>query len=445
MTQSWKFVSVPVLLLIFLVSAGLAAQETGPRVLPEDAEGVADDSKTGWSPGLLANGTFSLGQSANVPGAPDGVSMSLGYMIGGRLDYLSPSMRHEWTNALNLELGFTRTPAIDVFIKSLDRIDFKTSYLYHFAKVPWLGPFASLRLSTVMLRTVEVRADPVNVIRLDLNEDYTDDGAGNLTLDGLPADATHPRANARDGRDKIRLTPPFSPLTLRESAGIFALPLDKTEVKLDIRLGVGAWETFVNGGYALSDNDATADLLELRAMEDTVQLGAELAMLAGGILKERVLWGLSALFMQPFVHNSDTTLEGIDLLNMEFEASLGVSLWEFLSVNYAFKAYRQPLIVDDWQIQNSLLISVGINLPRPAPTPMEEPAACECPACDAPAAEEPAPADEPAAEAPPAAEEPVAEEPTPEATTADAAVPVADATAETPAAPAPEAAPAPVQ
>jgi hypothetical protein len=357
------------------------AQETVSKVVLEDAEGVTDNSKNGWQPFLKTNANFALGQSKSVPGNTDGTSFQFGYMINGALDYLSPSGSHEWANLLKWELGYSRTPVVDAFIKSLDIIDFKTSYLYHIPAVPWLGPFTSFRLTTPMLASYEVRSDPTNVIRLDVGEKQYVDSAGNPTDgDGGPVILpTDPRVEQYKSADRIDLTKAFAPLVLRESAGMFAIPVDKEGFKLDIRLGIGAWETFVRNGYVLEDNEATKDFLELRKLEDTVQVGAEAGIIAGGVLKEIFNYRLSALFMQPFAHSGSSTLKGIDLLNMEFEATAGINLFRYLSINYSFKAYKQPLIVDDWQIQNSLLIGVGFDF-FPA-EPAEEAAPCNCPAC----------------------------------------------------------------
>jgi hypothetical protein len=157
-------------------------------------------------------------------------------------------------------------------------------------------------------------------------------------------------------------------------------------VKFDARLGFGAWETFVRDGYFVEDNADTADLLELRQMQDSVQIGPELGMILSGAAKEILTYRASALFMQPVYvrQDIDTKIEGIDRMNMEFEVGLGVKITKYMAVNYTFKAYRQPLIIDDWQIQNNLLFSVGFAIPEPPPPPPACPVCPVCPVCPAP-------------------------------------------------------------
>ena len=372
----------------FLLSSGpLSAQDTGPRLIPETADGVVDDSATGWHPWLRFGANMALGQSKNVPGTADGLSLQLGYKIGARLDFLSQKRTNEWTNFLGMELAYTRTPVVDAFVKSIDKIEFKSTYLYHPEKLPWLGPFVAFRLSTPMLPGYDVRSDPSNVVHLEPKEAQLFNDAGEpIDDDGQVIDANHDSVTQVNSGDRIDLTEALSPLTIRESVGVFAIPLDKPWLKTDFRLGFGAWETFVRDGYVIEDNPDTADLLELRRMQDSVQLGPELGIALGGAYKEHLTYAASALFMQPVYQTTETDLEGIELLNMEFEAGLGVRITKYFSIDYSFKAYKQPLIVDDWQIQNNILLTIAFEVPAPATPPPVCPPAPECPS-PAPASE----------------------------------------------------------
>ena len=410
---------------IFLaVGSIVSAQETGPKVILKNAEGVDKSKGTGWHPHLKVAGNMALGQSKNTPGTPDGVSLQLGYIIGANLDYLSPSQKHEWANALGLELAYTRTPVVDAFVKSVDRIDFRSAYLFHIPRVPWLGPFLAFRLSTPMLPAYLVRAEPTNVYWLEVGaapEDTNGDGVLE-DEDGVAIDVNHPEVTTYQAGRRIKLTKELAPLTIRESAGLFAIPIDKPWLKLDARLGFGAWETFVRNGFVVEDNGDTADIFELRRMQDSVQLGPELGVILTGAVKENLTYSLSALLMQPVYHNAETGLNGSELLNVELEAKLGVKVTKYVSIDYSFKAYRQPLIVDEWQIQNNLLVSIGFELPAPpAPTPACPPAPpCpECPAAPTPdAISEPEPPTAPPKAPSPAPVKPESETPAPESQSA---------------------------
>ena len=356
------------ILMACLVSMTATAEDAGPKLIPKTADGVDDSRGAGWHPGLRFAGNMALGQSKNVPGTTDGVSIQLGYMINAGLGFLSRKKTNEWASSLDMALAYTRTPVVDAFVKSIDTINFKSTYLYHPERLPWLGPFVAFRLTAPMLPGYEVRADPTDVVRLD--------------PDGDVIDADTDPVTRIDSGDKIDLTDAFAPLTLRESVGAFATPLDKPWLKTDIRLGFGAWETFVRGGFVVEDDEST-DLYELRQMQDSVQIGPELGILLNGAFKEHLTYFVSALFMYPVYESTDTALEGIDLLNMEFDAGLGVKITKYVSIDYAFKAYKQPLIVNKWQVQNNILLTIAFEVPSPAPPPPACPPVPECPAAAA--------------------------------------------------------------
>ena len=370
-------VSTIALIALFLsVAPGASAQDVEAELIPEIKDTLVQYDRTGWHPRLKLNGNFALGHSKNVPGNTDGASVQFGALLNGTADYLSTNENHEWTNALLWDLGYTQTPAVkSVWIKSMDRLEFKTAYLYHLPRVKWLGPFFAFRLNTTVLPSYEVHGESVHVVRLEPGEAVTVNDAGTpVDENGNPYPFT-----SHSGKAKIDLTDSFAPLTLRQTLGLFAKPLTRPELTFDTRLGIGAWETFSRNGYVIEENDNT-DFLLLRRLQDPVQVGAELGAVLSGILKDGLLsYSISALFMQPFAYsdNIETDLEGIELLNREFEASLGVNLTKYFSINYSFKAVKQPLIVDAWQIQNNLLISVGFDLVGNPPPPAPEPP-CDC-------------------------------------------------------------------
>lgn len=407
-TPKWPIAFVFLVLSLFAQQA--RAQEAGPDYIPESAAGLEAQTKAGWHPRLKLSANFATGQSQDVPGSPDGVSFQLGYLINGELNYLNSSEEHEWLNSLLLQLGYSQTPVVDAMVKSVDTIDLKSTYLYHIPAASWFGPFVAFRLTTSMLRGYDVRGEDTQVLRLDVGEEVvTDTDADGNPLDdnGDIVDATHPRVETIEAGKTIDLTGAFAPLTLRESAGLFAIPTDSEPLRLDIRLGFGAWETFVGDGYVLDDNKDTEALLELRAMQDSVQAGPELGLLIKGMMETKMTYSASALLMQPVVHSADTDLEGLDLLNAEFEGIVGFKPWEFFSIDYSFKVYKQPLIVDAWQIQNNILLSLNVDIvggPAPAPAP--------CPPCECPPLPPPAPEADKSAEqsqpAPTATDEPAA-------------------------------------
>ncbi|MDJ0761668.1 MAG: hypothetical protein QNJ97_01670 [Myxococcota bacterium] len=341
-------------MLALLVSSPVFAQD-GPasqegKFIPQDVSGVEEGKAPGWHPFLKGSANLSLSHNDNVVGTPDGTNLNFGFLINGALDYLSLDKQHEWTNSLNWQLGFTRTPLIDKVVKNLDGLDFETTYLYHIPAVPWLGPFASFQLKTVVFKSDAIFAEDKDVVRY-LSNGQPENGFDN---DDNPIPTTI------EAKTKIRLTKAFSPTTLRESLGIFAKPVEKPLITLDFRVGWGFWETFVRNGYAIED--AGANPLVLRRMEDVVELGPELRIGAKGNINEFVTYAAKALFMYPVYQSEDNEFDGIDKLNTEFEFLLGVKLAEWASLDYTFKAYKLPVIFDGWQVQNGLLLSLNVSI-----------------------------------------------------------------------------------
>jgi len=357
-----------VLLMMFLAGFALAQDEEAPVESKVNIQGVdvtsdVDEKETGWDPLLKASGNFSLGHNQNMPGNPDGLSMSLGYLINGGMDYLNDTREHEWMNTLMWQLGYAQTPAIEKFVKNMDMIDLKSSYLYHIPSISWMGPFASVRIKTSMLPSYAIYAEDKNILRLRVAEDYTVAPDGSIADgDFNPIGIANPRVETVTAGNEIDLTSAFAPTTLRQGGGWFFIPMDKKEIKIDARVGLGVWETFTRDGYSVKDNEDTETVLELQQMQDYVQLGPEASLALNGVLEKMVTYFFGALAMYPAWHNADTDLEGIELTNVEFDFLLGIALWEYVSLDYAFKAYYQPLLVEDWQLQNGLLLSVNFNL-----------------------------------------------------------------------------------
>jgi len=322
-------------------------------LLPEDLTPLGEfEVGTGWTRLLKASGNLAMAHNRNVVGSVDGTNLTLGYLINGGLAYLNETREHEWQNSLDWQLSYTRTPAFDLFLKNIDALDFQTAYLYHIPSAPWLGPFVSFRLKAQVFPGYLVLSEDTTVTRLgpDGEREPRTDLAGNPIGDRVYEAGT-----------KIPLTDAFAPTNLRQTVGLFAIPYEERMAKIDLRAGFGAWEMFVRDGYTIADDEDTP-ALEIKRMRDSVQLGPEISARITGLIAENVNYGFHATWMYPVWVSIDTELEGIELLNSEYAFLLGVKLWEWASLDYSFKAYRLPLIADQWQIQNGLLLSITLQV-----------------------------------------------------------------------------------
>lgn len=337
-----------------LPAVSIAQNGDGPVVktdlIPEEIKGNDEEQPPGWHPSLKLSLSLSYNHNSDVVGIQNGTNLNIGGTTNGSLNFLSDNRDHEWLNSLVWQIGYTRTPSVDRLFKNIDMFDLESSYLYHFPQIEWLGPFATFQLKTSLFPGYTLFPGETDIVSLDRqgNPEQTD-AEGN------------PQSRTVSALEKVHLTDSFAPTTLRQSIGFFAIPVDQRLFRLDTRLGFGAWETFVRGGYTIADDGQTPEF-EIRRMEDSVQAGPELKIAASGEFNEYVKYSAKSVFMYPVLISVDTDLEGIALLNREFEFLLGVQIFEWASLDYTFKAIRNPLIYDGWQIQNGLLISVNFTL-----------------------------------------------------------------------------------
>lgn len=297
--------------------------------------------KDGWHPSLKAGFNFAFSQTQGVVGITDGVTLALGLQVHGGLIYRLRT--HEWVSKLVILHTQTKVPNIEPFLKAVDTFEFSTLYQYRFPKVPWLGLFAGLRMQTALMPGSLVRDTDIALEITELD--------GTVTSRSLIA------------QKPFRLTGPFAPFFLKQFAGGLAKPLTKPWMSIDIKLGIGAVEVWTSEGVVVKDDKATADVLEMARLQDYIQAGAELQVGVTGVLANKILtYGLYAEVMFPFAHTAETDLEGVELVNMDFRFTLGIKLFSWASLVYSLSALRVPLIVDQWQVTNNLMLSITADL-----------------------------------------------------------------------------------
>jgi hypothetical protein len=316
------------------------AQDAPAGKAPEDVIKTMDSEEErpeGWARKLTLGGTFSYSHSSNVVGSPDGANVQLGLVLDGALNWSRD--RHAWQNTLQVLQTRSKTPVIDRFIKSLDSFVLQSTYLYSLKQPAKLGLYGRLRVSTQVFAGYEVRAEPTEVLRLFLD--------GSEVLETVEAE------------DPIDLTSAFDPLVLAQNAGVFANPIATERLSVGLKLGLGLQEILVGDEtFALQDDGATPEL-ELRQLEDVTQGGCVLDLNLAGRLAENVAWKLdTAVFLELFT-NSDADA---DALNLESIGSVSVKLVKWASLDYVLNVRRLPRVVDEWQVQNGLVLTAGFDL-----------------------------------------------------------------------------------
>ncbi|RME03708.1 MAG: hypothetical protein D6812_04980 [Deltaproteobacteria bacterium] len=356
--HSWPFrsISQPILVTLSLLSSLLAfdvpplAAQVGAPIPQSDEEQarlrerIEESKAEAERDGLDLTGTlganFSFNHNSNVVGQDDGSLVNLGLLFDAGLLFRRRS--HELRGNLAVQHAQTRTSSIGRFVKSLDSLDLKALYLYHFSRPAWLSPFASGSMSTPLFRGYAVRAEDTRL------QDVS------ATGEAIGAEETIP------AKETIDLTDPLSPLVLKENAGFLATPIDTEKRHFEFGLGLGGLHVFARNGRVLTE-EKDDPVVKRVALADSNQLGGVFQAAFKNQLRDAMLLTLRAELMYPFYTDADTS--NIDLLlNTDLSAALRVTLGKFVSLDYIFSLKRIPLLLDEWQIQNGLLVNFAYEL-----------------------------------------------------------------------------------
>lgn len=323
---------------MILGSVGSAlAQDVVDDALVDRAK-TREEKAQGWTRSLDLNFNGSFSHSDHVVGAPDGSTVQLGIVLGGDANLVRE--KHEWENELELQHSQSRSPALDRFIKSIDQLNIQTTYLYHLDSPDWFGPFARASLSTSVLEGYEVRAADTNVDRI------ADDGT--VTNEVVLAEAD------------IALTDPFEPMLLKQTLGVFADPVREEDIQLRTKAGLGLQEIVVRDGYAVTGEDA--GVLTLTQLRGANEVGAEAELDLTGKSGENVTYEATLNFFYPVASSSDIEFDGLDALNTALTGKVSVKLSGWASLDYVVGVKRLPMILDEWQVSNGLILTAGFSL-----------------------------------------------------------------------------------
>ena len=326
-------------MLILVLAIPVYAEEVIEEDLIEGAKSK-EEKKDGLTGKLSLGTSISYTHNRNVVGSQDGSNFQLGLVLDGSTQYTKGV--HEWLNELSIKETFSKTPSIEPLLKTVDNLAFQSTYFIHFEKLDWLGPFVRFRLETPLFAGSDVRASDTDIIKIN-----TDGTTANETV---------------EAQKKISLTSSFAPLQLKEIIGVFANPISEAFFVLEAKLGVGSMQTFTQKGYVINDDDKTPEL-ELKQLEDYVQLGVELELVLSGALAENINWVVAANFFQPaYVSVESVDHEGFEGMDITIDAKLSVKLAKWISLDYVLSAKRIPVILEEWQIQNGLLLTAGFDL-----------------------------------------------------------------------------------
>ncbi len=331
-----RSLNIPTIFL--LLALGFQAAAQSDLILDKAPDEIK--KKDGWDFLLTPGLNLSLSSNRSVIGQPEGLSMTVGASVSSGARFRKGP--HEWRSSLNINELFTRTPTLEEFVKSTDIVKLESMYLFHL--LDWLGPFAKINIDTVLLEGFDARSEPVSWV-ITRSDGTTDTRSG----------------------FHLRLNDGFAPLTFKETAGFFASPYNSTPLKIEGRLGFGGQHVFANDALAIQDDGAT-DTIEVITLKSYSQAGGLVEVgFSGELYAKRLIYTTKAEIMIPFLYelNKGDDRDMLDLTNIEFSASLSFRVFEWLSLDYVFRAIRQPQLLDEFQLQNNILLTASYTFFKP--------------------------------------------------------------------------------
>ncbi len=204
---------------------------------------LGQTSGSRWKTNWQLSGSTQLSTSQNTTGEDLSV-LSLSTQVYGRSIY--SSNRNFANLRLIFEEGFTRKEG-DSFRKSIDEFEVRATYIYRFSER--IGPYLRGVIDTKLFST-EARFDQPQQL---LIRDET-------------GDTTEVASNISD----FTLSPSLSPLELRQGFGINSQLVRSFPLTLDMRIGIGARQSYVTDTFDLNDDRTIASKLQ-----DTSTIGLE--------------------------------------------------------------------------------------------------------------------------------------------------------------------------
>ena len=282
--------------------------------------------RDGFFGSLIVGGDLALNSRSNVPGLPDGTSLTLRAFADGRLSariFDSPLVLQ-----LQVEEGQTKSPDLP-FQKTNDRVKLDALYVYQLA--PWIGPYVRFRAETNLLPGEQAFIQPTNVVLLRGDGSARD--LGSVTT--------------------VRLSPPIGLSQLKEGAGLHVRAFKSIFGEMTLRGGIGARHRIARDLYEPQD-DATTSALEYREILSTNQVGVEATILGAARITRWVLLNLEFDTLIPF--------EGIDKTILDLEASVSLKLTSYVSVNYVLRLIQDKSLYPDPTIQQDVRLRFSLEL-----------------------------------------------------------------------------------
>ncbi|MGB0589180.1 MAG: hypothetical protein ACPGU1_05820 [Myxococcota bacterium] len=330
------------------LACGLSALLVAPVAAAEGAEPPTKDAKAETAAAeeevdplemrLRVGVSAAFTQSDGVVGQQDGLGVTFGTSVAGHIRWHKAA--HDWKTSMNYAVAFAYTSVIGELVKTADRLQLDSMYTWK--GLSWMGPFVGLTLETPFFSGDDVRAEPV---------DYEI-----TNLDGT--------IRREEGSKRLRLTAPFEPLQLKESAGVSFIATTLKEFGLTVNTGVTATQVFAADALSVSDKKETA-VVEVSEIDSYVALGQTSRLEMSGLLADDwISYRAHGELFIPFIDSSPKTadLPIEERMNISVGAKFSFRVAAWASLDYELRALLQPQIQEDWQVQNVVMLTFGYDL-----------------------------------------------------------------------------------
>lgn len=324
------------ILLLYLPSATVLAQEES--VTLKEPIAISNKLKEGWTPRLTFSGNFSLNSNQQVIGQPDGDSVTIGARINSSLIF--KQQLNEWRQQLFIEGSTNRNPSLSRYVKSSDGFKYTSTYLRSLESYPWLGPYARASVETNLFKGEDVRPEPHTYVK------------DSQTLGTF---------------EVFQLTDSFKPLTTKEAVGIFAKVIDKKNMRVEVRAGLGFLQIAADGQLQVRSVDKDTTTVMIDEIESFQQTGLEYGFEWSGQWNAQSSYALETDFLTPFSDSSSSTQDCIDcsdieLTNIEIKAAISSKITSLVNISYEYKATKKPRLLNAFQIQHGVFLNISHNL-----------------------------------------------------------------------------------
>ena len=276
-----------------------------------------------WSVFSALYGSLTLNHANDVTSEEHETSMAFVAQLDYNIKY--STQQHYFMARGLIEEGWNMQPS-DVSLRSyLDNVRLKNLYIFYFS--PVLGAYGRLFINTNLFKTMRYYDDPTTLV---LRE--------------------------RDGRDQvysdikqIKLSPPLSPIELKEGVGFNIQILKSLRANFNVRFGMGFRQ---NLSRRLYTQDADSDSIFYRK-SSTYLRGPEASFIGNyRIFKNMMITSEIDLLMP----------SGSSAVVYDWENNINIRLTRNVSLDYTIRIQRDESIVPYVQSEQILLLRYSYSL-----------------------------------------------------------------------------------